>query len=476
MAAKRSKPPALALVLVVVVGLLAACGGDSSGPPSTIGGLPLTHFASGLRFAAPDPDLQVRNVTDAQVDQLATSAIADVSTYWSQELPRAFSGQQFAPVKSLLSYDARGENQQNGCGDTKKLVNAFYCTVDDSISWDRGVLLPMLLQRFGPIAVVGVLAHEYGHAIQQRLKDKAGITPGTPVIVKEQQADCFAGSYLRWVAEGNSKFYQVSTADGLGQVLASLFLIRDNAGGSATDRSAHGSAFDRIYAFQRGFEQKSASCAEINAQEISGRITEVPFNPNDPSKGDSPIDAATVTLLQKSLDRAFSGSDAQPPRITAQTGTCPNGPATPPASYCSDTNTVNIDMRTLAVLGQPVDVDAEMAGEPTPGRGDFAAFSEIASRYVQGIQKAVGIPLDDNTAGLRTACLVGAWAKSINQPNVAFRLSPGDLDEAISDLLLPTSLVAADVNGVRVDSSFARVAALRRGYLEGSKTCTDNFN
>lgn len=25
----------------------------------------------------------------------------------------------------------------------------------------------------------------------------------TPVLVSEQQADCFAGVYLRWVAEGN---------------------------------------------------------------------------------------------------------------------------------------------------------------------------------------------------------------------------------------------------------------------------------
>ena len=59
----------------------------------------------------------------------------------------------------------------------------------------------MLRDDFGDIAVTNVLAHEYGHAIQHqaRLNKK-----DTPTLVAEQQADCFAGAYMRWVAEGNS--------------------------------------------------------------------------------------------------------------------------------------------------------------------------------------------------------------------------------------------------------------------------------
>ncbi len=52
-----------------------------------------------------------------------------------------------------------------------------------------------------------VLAHEYGHAVQR----SANLTGrSTPTLVAEQQADCFAGAYMRWVAEGNSPRFTVS--------------------------------------------------------------------------------------------------------------------------------------------------------------------------------------------------------------------------------------------------------------------------
>jgi hypothetical protein len=121
-----------------------------------------------------------------------------------------------------------------------------------------------------------------------------------------------------------------------------------------------------------------------------------------------------------------------------------------------------------------VDRQAEFDGKDAGGMGDFAAFSEIASRYAMGIQKGVGASIDDPNAGLRTACLVGAWAAVTNRPG-KLRLFPGDLDEAIADLLQPNSLISADVNGKRPGNGFERVEALRRGYLEGSPVCSRQF-
>lgn len=64
-------------------------------------------------------------------------------------------------------------------------------------------MLPALRNAYGDIAVTMVLAHEYGHAIART----AGITKRrqTPTLVAEQQADCLAGVYLRWVAHGDSR-------------------------------------------------------------------------------------------------------------------------------------------------------------------------------------------------------------------------------------------------------------------------------
>ncbi|WP_329050940.1 neutral zinc metallopeptidase [Amycolatopsis sp. NBC_01488] len=465
---------ALVALLAVAAVAVSGCGGKSGGPvqdtgAGSVAGLPVTHFESGLKPGAPTPNVDVKNADGGEDDKLATAAIDDVQTYWAERLPADF-GQQFEPVKSLLSYDSRSDSEQTGCGSVKKLMNAFYCSVDDSVAWDRGVLLPMLRQRFGPMSVVVVLAHEFGHAVQYRLGDKANLTKGTPTVVKEQQADCFAGGYFRWVAEDKSKYYRVSTSEGLNQVMAAMFLIRDQAGTSGTDRGAHGTAFDRTFAFQTGFEKGPKECAAMNTENVKARLTERPFDPGDKGKGDAKFTGQAVELLKKSLDEAFKGAGVAAPEI-ADGGSCHT---TPPASYCPADNTVSIDLAKLSQLAQPIDRDAEMKGDDPGGMGDFAAFAEVASRYAMGIQKGVGASIDNANAGLRTACLVGAWAAFTNRPGT-LRLSAGDLDEAIADLLQPESLVSADVNGKRPDSGFDRVESLRRGYLEGSAVCSKQY-
>lgn len=480
-ASRPWKNTVAAVATVATATLLAtACGSQTAGQLQTVGdiaGLPVTHFESGLKADAPQPRLSVRNISNSQEDKLAVAAIADVTDYWSKQFPAHFR-QKFEPVRSLLSYDPESDEIEV-CGATTAdaAMNAFYCPPEDLVAWDRSLLLPLLRERFGPMAIVTVLGHEFGHAVQYRLGEQAGIDEQTSTIVKEQQADCFTGAYFRWMAEDNSKYFRVSTSEGLNQVMASLFFIRDEPGQSAAEASAHGTAFDRTYAFQLGFEEGSVRCAQIDQADVDSRITEEPFDPND-SGGDLLISQETVSLLQQSLDQAFAGAGVRTPRIVDDGGSCPQGPDTAPASYCPDSNTVSIDLNQLAAFGQPIDREAEFKGtESDGGLGDFAAFAEIASRYVQGIQREVGASVDNANAGLRTSCLVGAWAGAISGDDHgnALRLSPGDLDEAIAELLQPRSLIAADVNGHRVANGFARVESLRQGYLQGSQVCTRSY-
>jgi predicted metalloprotease len=473
----------LVAALLAVIGAGGCGAGTTEGQALTAGdiaGLPVTHFESGLKPDAPRPDLRVDNVTGSEEDRLAVAAIADVSAYWAEQLPAHFD-ERFEPVARLLSYDPEVDDLR-ACGTpvSEAAMNAFYCPPEDLVAWDRGLLLPLLEERFGPMAIVTVLAHEFGHAIQYRIQQQTGIDKTTRTIVKEQQADCFTGAYFRWVAEGNSEYFRVSTSEGLNQVLASMFFIRDQPGQSARAKGAHGTAFDRTFAFQLGFEKGPKNCAAIDQASVDERITEQPFHPQDRGEGDVRLGAKEIAALQESLDTAFGGAGVPAPEIVDGGGTCRDGTGTPPASYCPDGNTVNIDLVALAEIAQPVDREAELAGGPSDGGlGDFAAFAEIASRYTQGIQKGVGAPIDNANAGLRTACLVGAWAATTTAENKSeesnLRLSPGDLDEAIAELLQPHSLIAADVNGRPVANGFARVEALREGYLQGSPPCSRNY-
>lgn len=129
---------------------------------------------------------------------------------------------------------------------TEVLVNAGYCEQDNTIGWDRTVLMPALRRANGDMAITMVLAHEYGHAIQKL----ATLNPkGVPTLVTEQQADCLAGVYVRWVAEGKSPRFTLSTGDGLNNLLAMIsfrdpVLRQDGLYYDTGDE--HGSAFERI--------------------------------------------------------------------------------------------------------------------------------------------------------------------------------------------------------------------------------------
>jgi predicted metalloprotease len=482
------------LTLAAVAVMVAQVGGCSqqvvAGKPSAMsdidtddaGGLEVTDGPTGPREGVPDADLQVEGTTGSQEDRLATNAVADLYDYWDEKLPALFD-EKFTHIQRLVSYDSNGAGVTI-CGEsTAGFVNAFYCggNGEDAIAWDRGVLLPGLTKMFGPMSVVGVLAHEMGHAVQFRLGEKSSMSQSTPTIVREQQADCYMGNFMRWVAEGKSKHFQLNTGKGLNDILATVFFIRDPAGLDHKTEGAHGLAFDRVYAFQEGFRSDPKRCAKMDADEIDQRITEQERSQNDQAVGgNAPINDKTLGLLQDSLDDAFKENNAEQPEITQNGSKCEKGKSTSPASYCPDENIVGIDLDKLKQIAKPPAEGSE-PGADGAGIGDFAAFAEIASRYTLAIQKQIGASLDDKNAGLRTACLTGAWTaftvdKDPNTDDRKLHLAVGDLDEAVAELLQDHSLIAADINGKPVESGFARVEAFRRGYMEGSAPCTEDFS
>ncbi|GAA2778843.1 neutral zinc metallopeptidase, partial [Saccharopolyspora taberi] len=407
------------------------------------------------------------------MDRLAQAAVADVDAYWEKAFPETFGGRKFEPVKRLMSYDSRGPGVQV-CGEsTQGLVNAFYCPTEDSIAWDRGELLPELNSTFGPMSAVAVIAHEMGHAVQHR----AGTVSGNDAtIVLEQQADCFAGAYMRHVAEKNSEYFQVSTGNGLNSVMGVLNNIRDGVGTDFAKEGAHGSAFDRVTAFQYGFGEGPKRCAKMDAADVKQRTTAFKFW-KEGQEQDLPVTAETVAAVEQSLQDVFHDTGAEPPTVTTEPASCPGTKPTSPASYCPDTNTVSVDMAALQKIGKQPD-----PANPDPAYGDFAAYAQVASRYVMSIQKAAGMSLDDEAAGLRTACLVGSWTgllveDPIGQRNPVgkVRIAPGDVDEGVSALLGEDSLIAANLGGQQVPAGFARVDAFRVGFQEGTAPCSARY-
>ena len=147
---------------------------------------------------------------------LAINAIADIEEYWRTEYPKAFH-EDFVPVGRYVSYDSTKPGQEV-CGDNVEgEPNAFYHSGCDTIAWDRGEYVPRAIDGISPMAPVVTMAHEYGHAVQSH---SLLVNASTEALVKEQQGDCFAGAFMRHVAEGKAEHFTLNTTDGLSAAMA----------------------------------------------------------------------------------------------------------------------------------------------------------------------------------------------------------------------------------------------------------------
>jgi len=319
------------------------------------------------------------------------------------------------------------------------------------------------------------LAHEFGHALQQMAKL---VTRRDPTIVREQQADCFAGVYLFWVADGKSPRFTLSTADGLDHVLAAIITTRDPVMDADTENDdEHGSALDRISAFQMGFISGASACAGINKQEIEQRRGDLPNTlrvdtSGDPETGEVTINEDTLSTLMELLGKIFSPKN--PPAVSYKPAGCPDVKASPPASYCPATNTIVIDLPGLTTMAK---VSAER--EHTLPQGDDTALSVVMSRYALAVQHERGLPMQSPWTALRTACLTGVVHRKMAEPidlpsKKELLLTAGDLDEAVAGLLT-NHLVASDADGTSVPAGFTRIAAFRGGVVGNMDACYSRY-
>ncbi|GAC1396537.1 MAG: zinc metallopeptidase LpqM [Mycobacterium sp.] len=444
--------------------------------PFHVAGMSATDGPTGLRPDAHGPIRQVEGTDGGKIDELAANAVSDIEEYWGNAYSDSFNG-QFSPVEALISWDANGFDNTSFCGqNTYGLVNAAFCDDDTTIGWDRGQLLPALQKSYGDMGVALVLGHEYGHAIQH----EAGLTKkGSPALVSEQQADCFAGSYMRWVAEGKSPRFTLSTGDGLNNVLAAVIGFRDpvmTEGDSEARVDEHGSAFERISAFQFGFTDGPSACKAIDMREIEQRRGDLPVLLHAYETGELPVTEQSVRSIAEAMAILFK--PANPPHLSfkpSDADRCPDARPSPPTSYCPATDTIAIDLPQLQALGTPSEIkDGGWAN------GDNTAYSVLVSRYMQAVQHAHGgVLLDNAEAALRTACLTGVatvkMSKAVTTPDGnTIALTAGDVDEAVSGMLT-NGLAAGDVNGESVPSGFSRIDAFRVGVFGDEGRCYQRF-
>lgn len=420
-----------------------------------------------------------------EYDGYLTAAILDVQQFWEEAFPEAY-GAPFPPLEGGI-YAAYPERTSpipacafgGGVATYDEVaMNAYYCSVGDYIAYDDFQLLPQFVSSLGREAVAIIMAHEFGHAVQFRIDEF-----DQPVILTEQQADCFAGAWAARAASGGSDlvfFDDNGVRAGLIAMLNVADPILRDGSDPLADGNAHGTGFDRVGAFQDGFFGGVQRCTTFFTENRESSLIDLPFDVTDPNAGNLPLfDPAgqgndIATLVPDALDQFWVDLLAQndvaftaPPFVPfSQAGPLPTCSGVSADAwvrsvvYCPDDNTVYWDQ------------DFAVALATDPSTGDMSVGYLFATAYSDAVQYALGSQLFGEQRALVNDCLSGAWVGWTIPPDDTrvIRLSAGDLDEAIVTLLLRGDETSdTDVAG----TAFDKVDSFRGGVLGGLQFCQD---
>jgi predicted metalloprotease len=218
-------------------------------------------------------ECQTGQDANERVDCRMKGAAASLEDYWVDAAPTI--GVAYAsPQGFVLFTDAVA----TGCGNASSATGPFYCPPDQTLYVDTS-FFDQLESQFGasggPLAEMYVVAHEWGHHIQnlagvlERAQD--GQTGPTSNSVRtELQADCFAGSWAAAASQTTDErgvpFLQPITRDQYAQAIDAAAAVGDDriqeaTQGQETPHSfTHGSSEQRVRWFETGYQGGAQSC------------------------------------------------------------------------------------------------------------------------------------------------------------------------------------------------------------------------
>lgn len=254
-----------------VLGGLSGAGAPFDAGSSAIGGAQLENCESGAD-ANRDVDCRVAGTAES------------LDAVWGTQLPAQTGVDYVAPKVRLFSGAV-----STGCGNATSDVGPFYCPADSTAYFDTS-FFQLLVDRFGanagPLAQEYVVAHEFGHHIQNQLgdigraqQDPRGAT--SQAVRTELQADCYAGLWAHYASTqpgpgAEQPFLEPLTDADVADALSAAAAVGDDriqrsAGARVNPEGwTHGSSEQRQNWFRAGYATgRVQACDTYSARDLN---------------------------------------------------------------------------------------------------------------------------------------------------------------------------------------------------------------
>ena len=212
---------------------------------------------------------------------LVIATVNSAQAYWGSALPQY--GRQYTKANTVL-YSGQ---TQSACGTASNQVGPFYCPLDKLVYIDAS-FFQELQQRFGAnggaLAKEYVVAHEYGHHVQDILgllgraqQDPQG--PESGAVRLELMADCLAGMWVKNATQtkdaNGTTFLKPLTQADIDSALSAASAVGDDRIQRATqgrvnpESWTHGSSAQRQKWFMTGYQTGDLNqCNTFAAQDL----------------------------------------------------------------------------------------------------------------------------------------------------------------------------------------------------------------